>query len=129
MSWSACRQCPDDDCIFFISILCTVFDVFALISFHFILECVFVVYFTSGSFPSDTKLRALHPSEPIHENCPVALFRRTARITSRTSWSEPKMIAPKMDRKHCKISLYRDSWPLQKAIKRVQFNANISCEQ
>lgn len=41
--------------------------------------------FTSGSFPSETKFRALQPSEPIHEKLPVALFRRTARITSRTS--------------------------------------------
>lgn len=49
---------------------------------------------TSGSFPSDTRSRALQPSEPIHEKMPVALFRRTARITSRTSWSDPNIIAP-----------------------------------
>lgn len=55
--------------------------------------------FTSGSLPSDTRLRALQPSDPIHEKVPVALLRRTARITSRTSWSEPKIIAPKKKRK------------------------------
>lgn len=49
---------------------------------------------TSGSLPSDTRFLADHPSEPIHENIPVALLRRTARITSRTSWSDPKIIAP-----------------------------------
>lgn len=50
---------------------------------------------TSGSLPSDTKFRALHPSEPIHEKAPVALLRRTALITPATSWSDPKMMAPK----------------------------------
>lgn len=50
--------------------------------------------FTSGSLPSETRLRALQPSDPIHEKVPVALLRRTARITSRTSWSDPKIIAP-----------------------------------
>lgn len=44
-----------------------------------------IQYLTSGSLPSDTRLRALQPSEPIHEKAPVALLRRTARITSRTS--------------------------------------------
>lgn len=40
---------------------------------------------TSASFPSDTSDRALHPSDPIHEKLPVALFLRTARITPATS--------------------------------------------
>lgn len=40
---------------------------------------------TSGSLPSETKFRALHPSDPIHEKAPVALLRRTALITPATS--------------------------------------------
>lgn len=63
-------------------------------------ECENKYVTTSGSFPSETRFRALQPSDPIHENVPVALFRRTARITSRTSWSEPKMIAPENINKH-----------------------------
>lgn len=83
----------------------------------------FVLYheisrFTSGSFPSDTKFLALHPSEPIHENIPVALFRRTARITSRTSWSEPKMIAPAWitNKKKYLVFKLRKSFQLKKGI-------------
>lgn len=63
------------------------------------------VFITSGSFPSDTRLRALHPSDPIHENVPVALFLLTARITPATSWSEPKMIAPVKNKKMSKLWL------------------------
>ncbi|KAF7281191.1 hypothetical protein GWI33_005037 [Rhynchophorus ferrugineus] len=40
---------------------------------------------TSASFPSETRERALQPSEPIQENQPVALQRRTAFISSATS--------------------------------------------
>lgn len=49
---------------------------------------------TSGSFPSETRDLALQPSEPIHEKLPVALHRRTARMTPATSWSDPKIMAP-----------------------------------
>jgi hypothetical protein len=56
--------------------------------------CTDKVPSTSASFPSDTRLRALQPSDPIHEKAPVALFRRTARMTPATSWSEPKIMAP-----------------------------------
>lgn len=83
-----CRQSVFGICFGFLLLLlfiivCTMFWVF-----------VWVYVLTSGSLPSDTKLRALQPSEPIQEKAPVALLRRTARITSRTSWSDPNIMAP-----------------------------------
>lgn len=51
---------------------------------------------TSGSLFADTMSLALHPSEPIHEKFPVALFRLTAFIKLTTSWSDPKIITPKI---------------------------------
>lgn len=73
--------------------------------------------------PSETKFLALHPSEPIQENTPVALLRRTARITSRTSWSEPKIIAPEMQI-YIKIIINRQSLLLnivEVFVKRTKF--------
>ena len=45
--------------------------------------------------PWDTKLLALHPSDPIQVKYPVALFLDTALISSATSWSDPYIITPR----------------------------------
>jgi hypothetical protein len=64
-------------------------------------------------------LRALQPSDPIHEKLPVALFLRTARITPATSWSDPNIMAPAKQTTH---SGWRKFWQIHNALVSPEFH-------